>query len=253
MIVLISPSKTLDFAKKSGVDFTIPDFLNESVKLINNLQKLSVPNICKLMDISPKLGELNFQRYQDFHTPFTQENAKQAIYAFMGDVYEGLDATSLTKPNIKYAQKHLRIISGLYGLLRPLDLIQPYRLEMGTKFANKSGKNLYEFWGDKITNKLNELLKDDKTPIIVNLASVEYFSAINKKILNGNIVTPIFKENKNGSYKVIALFAKKARGTMASYIIKNKVDSIAGLKKFSEDGYKFNSSLSSKNELVFVR
>lgn len=251
MIIVLSPSKTLDFDTKINADFTSHDFMAESQELITNLRKLSVPKISKLMDLSEKLSELNYNRYHDFSPPFTAQNARQAIYAFKGDVYDGLKVEEFKSADIKYAQKHLRIISGLYGLLCPLDLMQPYRLEMGTKLANKKGKDLYKFWGDKITNAINTALDDSK--ILVNLASVEYFKAVNSKLVNAEIITPIFKEKKGDNYKVIALFAKQARGTMAAYIIKNRVETVVQLKKFKEAGYKFSASLSKGNELVFVR
>jgi cytoplasmic iron level regulating protein YaaA (DUF328/UPF0246 family) len=205
------------------------------------------------MDLSEKLAILNYRRYHDLSIPFTLENSRQAIYAFKGDVYEGLDAEAFTQEDIKYAQSHLRIISGLYGLLRPLDLIQPYRLEMGIKLSNQNYKNLYEYWGNKITVKLNELLKTGGNNLLVNLASTEYFKVLNPKLFNARLVTPVFKERKNREYKVIPIFAKKARGLMASYIIKHRVENSDGIKQFREDGYGFNPNLSTETELVFTR
>ncbi len=253
MIIIISPSKTLNFSDITEGEYTNPDFLENSQILIDKLKKLSVKKICTLMDISEKLSELNWQRYHDFATPFAPHNAKQALYAFQGDVYDGLQAETLTRSDIKYASAHLRIISGLYGLLKPLDLIQPYRLEMGTKLANKNGKDLYQFWGNKITDKLNEMLKADKAPVVINLASVEYFKAVNTKILNARIITPVFKEKKADGYKIVALFAKRARGMMAGYIIKNHLKNIEDIKNFQEGGYKFNPILSTDYEWVFTR
>jgi cytoplasmic iron level regulating protein YaaA (DUF328/UPF0246 family) len=253
MIVVISPSKTLDFSGKSKGEYTIPDFLENSIELLKVLCKLTVSEIAELMDLSEKLAVLNYRRYHDFSIPFTLENSRQAIYAFKGDVYEGLDAEAFTQEDIKYAQSHLRIISGLYGLLRPLDLIQPYRLEMGIKLSNQNYKNLYEYWGNKITVKLNELLKTGGNNLLVNLASTEYFKVLNPKLFNARLVTPVFKERKNREYKVIPIFAKKARGLMASYIIKHRVENSDGIKQFREDGYGFNPNLSTETELVFTR
>jgi cytoplasmic iron level regulating protein YaaA (DUF328/UPF0246 family) len=243
----------MDFSKEAVGDFTNHDFMENSLKLIKILQKLSPDKISKLMDLSQKLAELNYQRYQDFSSPFNKENARQAIFAFKGDVYDGIGIESFSKADIKYSQKHLRIISGLYGLLRPLDLIQPYRLEMGTKLANKNGKDLYKFWGNNITEKLNGLLKENNKNILVNLASGEYFKAVNQKKINGSIITPIFKEKKGSGYKIVMLFAKRARGMMASYIIKNRIENIEDIKLFNNDGYQFNSTLSTENELIFTR
>ena len=253
MIVVISPSKTLDFSGKSKGEYTIPDFLENSIELLKVLCKLTVSEIAELMDLSEKLAVLNYRRYHDFSIPFTLENSRQAIYAFKGDVYEGLDAEAFTQEDLKYAQSHLRIISGLYGLLRPLDLIQPYRLEMGIKLSNQNYKNLYEYWGNKITVKLNELLKTGGNNLLVNLASTEYFKVLNPKLFNARLVTPVFKERKNREYKVIPISAKKARGFMASYIIKHRVENSDGIKQFREDGYGFNPNLSTETELVFTR
>ena len=253
MIVVISPSKTLDFSGKSKGEHTIPDFLENSIELLKVLCKLTVSEIAELMDLSETLAVLNYRRYHDFSIPFTLENSRQAIYAFKGDVYEGLDAEAFTQEDIKYAQSHLRIISGLYGLLRPLDLIQPYRLEMGIKLSNQNYKNLYEYWGNKITVKLNELLKTGGNNLLVNLASTEYFKVLNPKLFNARLVTPLFKERKNREYKVIPIFAKKARGLMASYIIKHRVENSDGIKQFREEGYGFNPNLSTETELVFTR
>ena len=253
MIVVISPSKTLDFSGKSKGEHTIPDFLENSIELLKVLCKLTVSEIAELMDLSEKLAVLNYRRYHDFSIPFTLENSRQAIYAFKGDVYEGLDAEAFTQEDIKYAQSHLRIISGLYGLLRPLDLIQSYRLEMGIKLSNQNYKNLYEYWGNKITVKLNELLKTGGNNLLVNLASTEYFKVLNPKLFNARLVTPLFKERKNREYKVIPIFAKKARGLMASYIIKHRVENSDGIKQFRENGYGFNPNLSTATELVFTR
>ncbi|MFK7968042.1 MAG: peroxide stress protein YaaA [Rickettsiaceae bacterium] len=253
MILVISPSKTLDFSNHNQSECTNSDFLEESFALIKILRNLTISEISVLMNLSKKLASLNYQRYLDFVLPFNLENSRQAIYAFKGDVYDGLDVETFKQSDISYAQSHLRIISGLYGLLKPLDLIQPYRLEMGTKLTNKHGKNLYEYWGDTITIHLNELLKNKSAKLLVNLTSLEYFKVINKKLLQGSLITPIFKERKNGDYKIVPIFAKRARGMMASYIIKNRIQNISDIKQFNKDGYVFNKSVSNENELVFTR
>ncbi len=254
MLMVISPAKTLDFetaakTKKS----TVPDFLSQSEQLIDQLRVLSPSDISELMSISDKLGQLNFDRFLNWHTPFDSENAKQAVLAFKGDVYTGLDAESFSSKDFSFAQKHLRMLSGLYGLLRPLDLIQPYRLEMGTKFVNEEGANLYKFWGNQLTEALNQQLKKNKSEVLVNLASNEYFKAVNSKELNADIITPVFKDFKNGKYKIISFYAKKARGLMSAYVIKNQIDNVDDLKKFDTDGYCYNSAMSSAREWVFTR
>jgi cytoplasmic iron level regulating protein YaaA (DUF328/UPF0246 family) len=254
MLMVISPAKTLDFetpakTKKS----TVPDFLSHSEKLIDQLRVLSPSDISELMSISDKLGQLNFERFLNWHTPFDNTNAKQAVLAFKGDVYTGLDAESFSSTDFTFAQKHLRILSGLYGLLKPLDLIQPYRLEMGTKFANESGSNLYQFWGEQLTEALNQQLKKNKSAVLVNLASNEYFKAVNSKKLNADIITPVFKDYKNGKYKIISFYAKKARGLMSAYVIKQQLENVEDLKNFDTDGYSYNSAMSSAREWVFTR
>lgn len=253
MITIISPSKTLDFLNKTEGEYSSHDFIKESQALIKILRKLQAEEISELMDLSEKLSELNWKRYRDFKTPFTPANARQSIFAFKGDVYDGLAVENFSKPDIEYSQSHLRIISGLYGLLRPLDLIQPYRLEMGTRLANKNSKDLYKFWGDNITNKLNDLMQDIGSNILVNLASEEYFKAINKKLLHGKIITPVFMEKKGDAYKMVALYAKQARGMMAAYIIKNRIETADGIKGFNEANYKFNAAHSNEDRLVFTR
>lgn len=252
MLVVISPAKKLDFETPSLTEkFECPKFLDKSEILIKELRKLSSEDISKLMKLSDKLSELNYTRYKSFKTPFTPENAKQAAYAFKGDTYVGLDFESFSTPEVNYAQKHLRILSGLYGVLRPLDLIQPYRLEMGTKFKIKDCKNLYEWWKSDITTFINIELKKEK--ILVNLASKEYFSSVDTSKLAGELINVHFLENKNGVVKVNSLFAKRARGMMASYILKNKITSIEELKDFDISGYQFDKNRSERNELVFVR
>ncbi|UTF58952.1 peroxide stress protein YaaA [Gilvimarinus sp. DA14] len=254
MLILISPAKTLDFDTPAVTDkFTQPDFLKDSRALIKELRELSPADVSGLMKISDKLGVLNFDRYHAFKTPFTQANAKQAALAFQGDVYTGLAAETFKARDFDFAQKHLRILSGLYGLLRPLDLIQPYRLEMGTKFNNQRGDNLYQFWGDIITNAVNDQLATNKSKTLVNLASNEYFKAVKPKQVNADIITPVFKDWKNGQYKIISFYAKKARGLMSAYIIKNRLTSAEDLKGFDVDGYGFAPELSKEREWVFTR
>jgi len=250
MLALLSPSKTLDFTtcKTSGKALA-PALLSDSEILIKELKKLKEEDIAKLMGISKKLAKLNYERFQQFSVPFTKKNSKQAIKAFKGDVYEGLAADSFTENDFKEAHEKIAILSGLYGLIKPLDLIQPYRLEMGTKLKNPRGKNLYEFWGAKITEEINKLEKD----ILVNLASDEYFKVVNTSKLKAKLLKTTFKEKKGKNYKVIGLFAKKARGMMARFIIKNRIKNIDDLKKFTDSGYKFNPLMSTASELVFVR
>ena len=217
------------------------------------MRQFSALDISELMHVSSKIAELNFDRYEAWHADFSPENAKQAVLAFKGDVYTGLDAETFKAADFKFAQKHLRILSGPYGLLRPLDLMQAYRLEMGTKLENARGKNLYEFWGDKITDGLNTQLKKIKSDHLINLASNEYFKAVKPRQLNGEIITPAFKEYKNGQYKMIGVYAKKARGTLSRFIIHNQLSNVEDIKAFNEDSYKFNSKLSKGNNWVFTR
>ncbi len=254
MLHLISPAKTLDFETPPVIDtHTQPQFLEDSALLINELRHLTPPQVSRLMSISETLGQLNAQRFLEWHTPFTPANAKQAVLAFKGDVYTGMAAESFSKKDFTFAQKHLRILSGLYGVLKPLDLIQPYRLEMGTSFTNERGKNLYQFWGDKITDQLNRELDQYKNRVLVNLASTEYFGAVNTKTLQAEIITPVFKDQKNGTYKIISFFAKKARGMMSAYIIKNQLKDVEAIKAFDLAGYSYNETLSSPKEWVFTR
>jgi len=254
MLIVISPAKTLDYETppKTKV-FTIPDYLDHSQRLINRLRNFSSLDISDLMNVSAKIANLNFDRYESWKKPFTQKNAKQAILAFKGDVYTGLGAETFKADDFKFAQNHLRVLSGLYGLLRPLDLMQPYRLEMGTKLKTDEGKNLYEFWGADITDGINKQLKKIKSDILINLASNEYFKSVKPKELNAEIITPAFKEFKNGDYKMIGIYAKKARGLLSRYIIQNKLNDPEDIKSFSEEGYKFNKKLSKDNNWVFTR
>lgn len=255
MLTLLSPAKTLDFENEPvTTQYTQADMLENAEYLVKKLRKLSASKIGKLMNISDNLAELNHQRYANFHTPFTPDNAKQAALAFKGDVYVGLEAENFSEADFEFAQNHLRILSGLYGLLRPLDLIQAYRLEMGTKFKVTPTKdNLYKYWDGQITQKINEILENQEEKVLVNLASNEYFKAVKPKLVKGRILTPVFKDFKNGQYKVISFFAKKARGSMARYIIQNQITSSEGIKAFDTDGYYFNEKLSKENEWVFVR
>ena len=255
MISLIAPAKTLDYESNLGInDFSVSSHLKDSKVLIKELQSKSPDDLSKLMGLSDKLSLLNFERNMNWKSPRKPSSvSRQAIYAFKGDVYMGLEAGSLTKREINYAQKHLGILSGLYGLLKPLDLIYPYRLEMGTKMQTKKGKNLYEFWGSKITEHLNVLLEDHKNKGVINLASVEYFSSVNPNELTGPCISPVFKDYKNGQYKIISFYAKKARGMMARYIIKNKADSLEEIKTFDTAGYKYSKKDSSEFSPVFLR
>lgn len=252
MKIVISPAKSLDFETKvPTTEFSEGIFLNEAEKLNGVLKKKSPKKLSELMKISDKLGELNWQRNQDWQLPFSLENARQAVYAFKGDVYIGLDAYSIPSEKINQLQDKLRILSGQYGLLKPLDLMQPYRLEMGTKLKIGRKDNLYQFWDEKLTNALNEELTDNE--VFVNLASNEYFKAVKPKLLKVPVITPVFKDYKNGKLKMISFFAKRARGLMVRYIIDNNIETAEDLKGFNYDGYAFDSNLSSENELVFTR
>lgn len=254
MLAVISPAKSLDFECPLATKaHTQPVFLDQAELLIDELKQLTHQDVAGLMKLSDKLAELNVHRFQSFKTPFTPDNARQAILAFRGDVYQGLDADSLKEKDFKYAQGHLRILSGLYGLLKPLDLIQPYRLEMGTPFGNQRGNNLYQFWGDRVHKALAEELEKHKSPFLINLASNEYFKVVKHKQLPFEVITPNFKDYKNGQYKVISFFAKRARGMMARFIIENQIDTPEGLKEFAVDGYRFDKKSSSSNELIFLR
>ena len=254
MLIVISPAKTLDYETPAKTKvFTTPDYLDHSQQLIKRLRNLSSLDISELMKVSTKIADLNFDRYESWNKKFTPQNAKQAVLAFKGDVYTGLDAETFKADDFKFAQNHLRVLSGLYGLLRPLDLMQPYRLEMGTRLDTEAGKNLYEFWGSDITDGLNKQLKKIKSDTLINLASNEYFKSVKPKELNATIITPAFKEYKNGEYKMIGIYAKKARGLLSRYIIKNKLSDPEDLKLFNEEGYRFNKTLSKGNNWVFTR
>lgn len=252
MKIIISPAKSLDFETKAPTSLhTQPRFLEQSEKLNKKLKTLSKKNISELMKISDALSALNYDRNQTWKTPFSPDNAKQAIYSFTGEVFRGIDAHSLSEEKIPLLQDRLRILSGLYGILKPLDLIQPYRLEMGTKLSIQKTTNLYKFWDDQIAKSLNEELKEGE--LLVNLASTEYFKVIPKKILKVPMVTPVFKDFKNGEYKTIMTFAKKARGLMVRYIIDHNIKTIEGLKNFNVERYRYSEEMSSENELLFTR
>ncbi|TVQ84540.1 MAG: peroxide stress protein YaaA [Micavibrio sp.] len=254
MLVLISPAKKLDFENAAPCkDFTKPRFQKQTGELVTLAKKLSCADLAQLMRLSDKLAELNYVRYQSFQPEFTPDNAKQALFAFRGDTYVGLDADSLSQDDLKYAQDHLRILSGLYGTLRPLDLMQPYRLEMGTKFKNPKGEDLYDFWQGLLTDAVNDDVAAHKNRVVVNLASNEYIKAVDPKALDAEFITPHFKEIKDGKAKIIGLLAKRARGAMARYIIQNRIEDPEELQKFAEDGYRFRPDLSKDSEPVFTR
>lgn len=254
MLTLLSPAKTLDFKTPAITkSSTEPAMLDQSKVLVETLRGMSAKKLSSLMSISDQLGALNKKRFDNWHTPFTRDNAKQAVLAFKGDVYVGLDAESLSADDLKYAQKHLRILSGLYGVLRPLDLIQPYRLEMGTKLKNERGKDLYQFWGSRITEQLNADLKSSKTDTVLNLASVEYFKSVDTSLLNARVLSPAFLDLKNGTYKVISFYAKKARGYMTTWVIRNRIENPKQLKQFNVAGYRYSAELSEDGKPAFVR
>ena len=239
----------MDMNPADSLKCSQPDFLEKSERLVSKVRNFSVPELMNFMEISEKLAELNRQRFADWNKPFTPDNAKQAALAFTGDVYDGLDAPSLKKRDLQFAQKHLRILSGLYGLLRPLDLIQPYRLEMSRPLETDDAKNLYEFWKQTVTKELNRLPGE----LLVNLASQEYFKAIDKKALNKQIISPVFKDEKNGKLKIISFYAKKARGCMARFIITNRIDKEKDLLKFNTGGYRYVAEESRANQPTFLR
>ena len=249
MLAVISPSKTQDFEPAQIDVFTQTRQIEQSQVLVDLLKDKTQDDIASLMSISDKLSKLNFDRFQTFSTPFTLSNAKQALLAFKGDVYNGIDAPNLSLDDLEFAQGHLRMLSGLYGVIRPLDLIQPYRLEMGTKLKNSQGKNLYEFWDDQISQVLNE----DESEVIINLASNEYFKGIDKKSINAKIVNIAFKELKNDTYKIIGIYAKRARGLMVNYMIKNRLTDPELLKDFNVEGYQFRQTMSDDLTWVFTR
>lgn len=254
MLIVVSPAKSLDYETPLPTTRRSKAvFLEEASELVTDLKTLSPDDLSGLMGISEPLGELNFERFQEWALPFRTSNARQAMFAFKGDVYVGLDAYGFSDDDVEFAQEHLRILSGLYGVLRPLDLMRAYRLEMGTKLANEHGRNLYEFWGEKISGQLNKQLKRLGSKTLVNLASNEYFKSVDLKTLKADIVTPVFKDWKNGKYKIISFFAKKARGRMSAYIIQNQLSSADELKGFDWDGYNYAPDQGGAGELVFTR
>jgi len=254
MIILLSPAKTLDSETPSRVkSATQPEFLTQSEELVETLKTYGPKKLKKLMGISDALATTNSERFNEWNLPFDIHNARPAIQMFRGDVYVGLDADSLSRADLTFAQKHLRILSGLYGVLRPLDLIQPYRLEMGTALKTPQGRNLYDYWGDDLTDALNEDLANTRKSFVVNLASVEYFSVINSDNLNAPLISPVFQDEKNGQYKIVSFFAKKARGAMARFIVQNRCKTIEDLTEFNLDGYKYSKRESSEERPVFRR
>jgi len=254
MLVVLSPAKSLDLDTPIGKgEFTQPEFLSDARKLVKDLKKLNPEELSELMHMSAKLGALNYERFANWRTPFDIGNARPAIFTFIGDVYQGLQAGTFSKADLNYAQKHLRILSGLYGILKPLDLMQAYRLEMGTRLTNARGNDLYSFWGDRLTRSLKRDLAAEKDGTLVNLASNEYFDAIDPALLGGNVVTPAFKDFSNGKYRFLSFYAKQARGMMAAYIIRNRVESVKKLTEFNTGGYRFSAGDSTDTKLVFLR
>ena len=254
MLTVLSPAKTLDYETAPITQSaTLPRFMDQSALLVEDARGLDPDDIRALMGVSEQIAHLNHERFMNWQSESTSDNAKQAVLAFKGDVYTGLQAETLSEDDLDFAQTRLRILSGLYGLLRPLDLMQPYRLEMGLKFANQRGKNLYEFWGEQLTDTLNADRVSAKTDVLINLASNEYFKAIKPKLLNADIITPQFKDLKNGQYKMISFFAKKARGVMARYIIDNRITEPEALKSFSEAGYYYSDAQSQGDQWIFLR
>ena len=256
MIIVLSPAKSLDYETPPHVSkHTIPDFVDDAAQLIDELRRYSPQQIASLMDISDALAHLNFQRYADWSPKFHTGNAKQAVLAFNGDVYEGFDAKTLAAADLDYAQRHVRVLSGLYGLLRPLDLLQPYRLEMGTRLPNARGKDLYAFWGERITEALNAQMKRNKGAqrVLVNCASTEYFKSVRPARLDARVVTPVFEDWKGGRYKIISFHAKRARGLIARFAVENRIDSPDMLKDFAAEGYAFDPAASNEATFVFRR
>jgi uncharacterized protein len=254
MLFLLSPAKSLDYETPVGdVPHTLPQFVPQSQALIEVLRQKSPQQIAELMDLSDALSALNVARYEAWRPKFSAKNSKQAVLAFNGDVYEGLDAKTLSAKELDWAQNHVCILSGLYGVLRPLDWMQPYRLEMGTTLQTDKGSNLYKFWGPQIAEHLNERLAADKTPVIVNLASQEYFKAVDRKTLKARVIECVFEDFKGGKYKIISFNAKRARGLMARYAVQHKITQPAGLLKFDLEGYAYDDAVSEPDRLVFRR
>ncbi|MBU3566993.1 peroxide stress protein YaaA [Polynucleobacter alcilacus] len=254
MLIVLSPAKSLDYKTPVQVKTpTLPEFVSESAKLIADLQKLSPQDVAKLMGLSDQLAALNVGRYRDWSKKFTAENSKPAIYAFDGDVYDGFDVKTLNAKDVAFAQDHMRILSGLYGALKPLDLMQAYRLEMGTSFKNARGKDLYAFWGGRVTDSLKKVLEKQKKPVLLNLASEEYFKVLQPKELDCPVIAPVFQDAKEGKYKIISFYAKRARGLMARYVVENRITDPADLKGFNVDGYKYFAAESTLEKPIFRR
>ncbi len=254
MLIVLSPAKSLDYKTPVKVKApTLPEFVSESAKLIADLKKLAPQDVAKLMGLSDQLATLNVGRYRDWSKKFTEENSKPAIYAFDGDVYDGFDVKSLDAKSVQFAQDHIRILSGLYGALKPLDLMQPYRLEMGTAFKNARGKDLYAFWGGRVTDAIKKVLEKQKKPVLLNLASEEYFKVLQPKELDCPVIAPVFQDAKDGKYKIISFYAKRARGLMARYVVENRITDPADLKGFNLDGYKYCAPESKVDKPVFRR
>ena len=254
MLIVLSPAKSLDYKTPVKVKApTLPEFVSESAKLIADLKKLAPQDVAKLMGLSDQLATLNVGRYRDWSKKFTEENSKPAIYAFDGDVYDGFDVKTLDAKSVQFAQDHLRILSGLYGALKPLDLMQPYRLEMGTAFKNARGKDLYAFWGGRVTDSIKKVLEKQKKPVLLNLASEEYFKVLQPKELDCQVISPVFQDAKDGKYKIISFYAKRARGLMARYVVENRITDPADLKSFNSDGYKYYAAESKVDKPVFRR
>ena len=254
MIVLMNSSKTLDFQSRANIaKHTVPKFNEDAEILVKTLRTLSKSDFAKVMKVSEKLADLNLERYANWQTDLKSTTGKQALLAFKGDIYSGMDVDNYKIKDFDFAQKHVRILSGLYGILRPLDLMQPYRLEMATKLNTSRGKNMYQFWGNKINNSLKKMLQQEKSGVLVNLCSLEYFKSTQPEGLDARIISPAFKEYKDGAYRFVTIYAKKARGMMCNYIIQNQLKRVEELKSFNVEGYKFNPTISSENELVFTR
>jgi len=254
MLLVISPAKTLDYETPvTTVEHTMPDYLDDAALLVKRARQYSVDDVMSLMAVSEKIAQLNVERFKKWRRPFTPKHARQAMLAFKGDVYVGLDTFSMDDGDLAFAQQHLRILSGLYGVLRPLDLMLPYRLEMGRKIDTERGKNLYEFWGNTITEGLNDQFQGKENRYLINLASNEYFKVIKPKLLQAEIITPHFKDYKNGDYKVLGVYAKKARGMLSRYIIKHRIEEPEAIKQFNEAGYRFDAAMSSEYDWVFTR
>lgn len=254
MLAVISPAKKLDDCPAiKTVGHTMPEMLEDAQQLADIMKKKSVADIRKLMGVSESIAQLNVNRYRQYHQPFTEENARQALLMFKGDVYQNIHTVKFSQEDFAYTQKHLRILSGLYGLLRPLDMIQPYRLEMGTRLKNPRGKDLYTFWGSKIAEKLNEALKEQGDDVLVNVASSEYFKAVDKDALKGRIIHVHFKEHRNGEYKTLGMLAKRARGMMVDWMVHERPQKPDELKQFDREGYLFAPSLSDAEDIIFTR